>query len=91
MSGQNLSVGIWCGQNIFSNIKKLKNGNKKVKKLPKLINEVQKKKTKQKKQKVYLYAEKHRMCIQKIGKSKYSQKINTVTEYQNTQYFVLDK
>jgi len=30
------------------------------------------KKTKQKKQKVYLYAEKHRMCTQKIRKSKYT-------------------
>ena len=44
MSGSNLSEGFWCGQNIFSNIKKLKNSNKKVKKLQKLINEVQKKK-----------------------------------------------
>ena len=32
MSGSNLSEGFWCGQNIFSNIKKLKNStNKKYK------------------------------------------------------------
>ena len=49
MNGSNLSEGIWCGQNIVSNTEKLKNNNKKVKKLPKLINEVQKKnKAKQK-------------------------------------------
>ena len=47
MSGSNLSEGFWCGQNIFSNIKKLKkNTNKKVKKLQKLIKEVQNKKSK---------------------------------------------
>ena len=47
MSGSNLSEVFWCGQNIFSNIKKLKNRtNKKVKKLQKLIKEVQKKKSK---------------------------------------------
>ena len=42
-----------------------------------------KRKTKQnrKKRKVYFYAEKHRMCTQKIRKSKYTQKI---TELQNT-------
>ena len=52
MSGLNLSEGFWCGQNISSNIKKLKNStNKKVKKLQKLIKEVQKKKAKQKKTK----------------------------------------
>ena len=46
MSGWNLSKGFWRGQNVFSNIK---NSNKKVEKLQKLINEVQKKnKTKQK-------------------------------------------
>jgi len=38
--------------------------NKKVKKLQKLIKEVQKKKQNRKKQRVYLYAEKHRMCTQ---------------------------
>ena len=47
MSGSNLSERFWCGQNIFSSIKKLKNStNKKVKKLQKLIKEVQKKKSK---------------------------------------------
>ena len=46
MSGSNLSEGLWCGQNIFSNRKN--STNKKVKKLQKLINEVQKKKGKQK-------------------------------------------
>ena len=53
MSGSNLSEGFWCGQNIFSNIKELKDStNKKVKKLQKLIKEVQKKKkAKQKKTK----------------------------------------
>ena len=68
MSGSNLSEVFWCGQNIFSNIKKLKNRtNKKVKKLQKLISEVQKKKSKtEKKQRVYLYVEKYRMCTQKI-------------------------
>ena len=42
-----------------------------------------KRKTKQnrKKQKVYLHAEKHRMFKQKIRKSKYTQKVNRVTEY----------
>ena len=41
---------------------------------------------------MYLHAEKHRMCTQKIRKSSiYTQKISRVTEYQNTQYFVLDK
>ena len=68
MSGSNLSEGFWCGQNIFSNIKKLKNStNKIVKKLQKLIKEVKKKKKQnRKKQRLYLYAEKHRMCTQKI-------------------------
>ena len=43
--------------------------NKKVKKLQKLIKEVQKKKKQnRKKQRVYLYAEKHRMCTQKYEK-----------------------
>ena len=52
MSGSNLSKGFWCGQNIFSNIKKYKNStNKKVKKLQKLIKEVQKKKSKTEKTK----------------------------------------
>ena len=51
MSGSNISEGFWCGQNIFSNIKKLKNGNKKVEKLQKLINEVQKKTSKTEKTK----------------------------------------
>ena len=55
MSGSNLSERFWCGQNIFSDIKKLKNSNKKVEKLQKLINEVQKKTSKtEKKQKLYL-------------------------------------
>ena len=52
MSGSNLSERFWCGQNIFNNIKKLKNStNKKVKKLQKLNKKVQKKKAKQKKTK----------------------------------------
>ena len=54
MSGSNLSEGFWCGYNIFSNIKKLKYNNKKVEKLQKLINEVQKKTSKTEKEKVYL-------------------------------------
>ena len=50
MSGSNLSEGFWSGQNIFSNIKKLKNStNKKVKKLQKL--RYRKKKAKQEKTK----------------------------------------
>ena len=53
MSGSNLSEGIWCVQSIFNNTKKLKNSNKKSKKLPKLFNDVQKKtKQNRKKQKV---------------------------------------
>jgi len=40
-----------------------------------------KKKQNRKKQEVYLYAEKHRMCTQKIRKSKYTPKISRVTEY----------
>ena len=52
MSESNLSEGFWFDQSIFSNIKKLKNStNKKVVKLQKLINEVQKKTSKQKKTK----------------------------------------
>jgi len=44
--------------------------------LQKLINEVQKKtKQNRKKTKGALHAEKHRMCTQKIRKSKYTQKI----------------
>ena len=74
MSGANLSEGFWCGQNIFSNLKKLKSSNKKVEKLQKLINEIQKKKSKTDKNKRCTYAEKHRMCTQKIRKSKYTQK-----------------
>jgi len=35
----------------------------------------------EKSKKVYLYAEKHRMCTQKIRKSEYTQKISRVTEY----------
>jgi len=42
MSGSNLSEGIWGGYSIFSNTKKLRNSNKKVKKLQKLIDEIQK-------------------------------------------------
>ena len=55
MSGSNLSEGFWCGYNIFSNIKELKYNNKKVEKLQKLINEVQKKTSKTEKEKVYPY------------------------------------
>ena len=59
MSGSNLSEGFWCGQNIFSYIKKLKNStNKKVKKLQKLIKEVQKKKSKTEKTKGVLICRK---------------------------------
>ena len=67
MSGSNLSEGFWCGQDIFSNIKKLKNcANKKVKKLQKLIKEVQKKTSKtEKKTRVYLYVEKYRKELKK--------------------------
>ena len=46
MSGSNLSEGFWCGYNIFSNIKKFKNSNKKVDKLQKLISEVKEKQRK---------------------------------------------
>ena len=54
---------------------------KRVKKLQKLINDVQKKtmqnrkNKKCKKPKSVLHAEKHRMCTQKIRKSRYTQKI----------------
>jgi len=84
MSGSNLSEGFWCGYNIFSNIKKWKNSNKKVEKSQKLINVVQKKnKAKQKKLKSVLSCRKaySRMCTQNIRKSKYTQKISRVTEY----------
>ena len=59
--------------------------------LQKLINEVQKKtKQNRKKTKGALHAEKHRMCTQKIRKSKYTQKIK---ELQNTRIHssLLDK
>ena len=59
----NLSEGFWCGQNIFSNIQKLKNStNKKVKKLQKLNKEAQKKKTKQKKNKGCTYMPRSTEC-----------------------------
>ena len=74
MSGSNLSEGFWCGQNIFGNRKNLKNSSKKVQKLQKLLNEVQKKKSKTEKHKRCIHAEKHRMCTQIIRKSKYTQK-----------------
>ena len=60
----------------FSNTKKLKNSNKKIKNVTKTNNEVQKKtKQNRKKTKSVLHADKHRMCIQKIRKSKYTQKV----------------
>ena len=63
MSGSNLSGGFWCGQNIFSNIKKLKNRtNKKVKTLQKLIKEVQKKKSKTEKNKGCTYMSRSIEC-----------------------------
>jgi len=62
--------------------------NKKVKTLQKLSNEVQKK---NKTEKSVLSCRKHRMCTQEIRKTKYTQKINRITECWNTQYFVLDK
>ena len=63
MSGSSLSEGFWCGQNIFSNIKKLKNiTNKKVKKLQKLIKEVQKKKSKTEKNKGCTYMSRSIEC-----------------------------
>ena len=59
----NLSEGFWCGQNIFSNIQKLKNStNKKVKKLQKLIKEVQKKKSKTEKNKGCTYMSRSIEC-----------------------------
>jgi len=58
----------------FEQYKKLKNSNIKSKKLQKLIIEVQKTKSKKKETKSVLHAEKHRMCTQKIRKSKYTQK-----------------
>jgi len=60
----------------FLQYKKTKNcTDKKVKKLQKLTKEVRKKYQNRKKQRVYLYVEKYRMCTQKIWKSKCSQKI----------------
>ena len=48
-------------------MKKLKNStNKEVNKLQKLIKEVQKKKSKTEKKRMYLYVEKYRMRTQKI-------------------------
>jgi len=55
------------------------------------MSEVQKK-TKQKKTNNVLHAKKHRICTQKMLKSKYTQKIiqrYRILEY--TQYFVLDR
>ena len=52
-----------------------------MKKLKKIINEVQKKTATQKKTKSVLHAGKHRVCTQKIQKSKYTQ---NKTELQNT-------
>ena len=46
-----------------------------MKKLQKVINEVQKKTATQKKTKSVLHARKHRVCTQKIRKSKYTQEI----------------
>ena len=63
MSGSNVREGFWCGQNIFSNIKKLKNStNKRVKKLQKLIKEVQKKKSKTEKNKGCTYMSRSIVC-----------------------------
>ena len=63
MSGSNLSEGFWCGQNIFSNIKKIKNStNKQGKKLQKLIKEVQKKKSKTEKNKGCTYMSRSIEC-----------------------------
>ena len=63
MSGSNLSEGFWCGESIFSNIKKAKNStNKKVKKLQKLIKEVQKKKSKTEKNKGCTYMSRSIEC-----------------------------
>ena len=63
MSGSNFSEGFWCGQNIFSNIKKLKNGTyEKVKKLQKLIKEVQKKTRKTEKNKGCTYMSRSIEC-----------------------------
>ena len=63
MSGWNLSEGFWCGQNVFSDIKKLKEStNKKVKKLQKLIKEVQKKKSKTERNKGCTYMSRSIEC-----------------------------
>ena len=63
MSGSILSEGFWCGYNIFSNIKKLKNStNKKVKKLQKLIKEVQKKNKQNRKNKRCTYMPRSIKC-----------------------------
>jgi len=43
--------------------------------LQKLINEVQKKTKQNRKKQSVLHAEKHRICTQKIWKSRYTQKI----------------
>ena len=91
MSGSNLSEGFWCGQNIFSNIKKLKNStNKKVKKSQKLIKEALKKKSKKKTKGVLICREAQNVHTANMKKYLFT-KISRVTEYQNTQYFVLDK
>ena len=92
MSGSNLSEAFWCGQDIFRNIKKLKNStNKKVKKLQKLIKEVKKKKSKTEKTKgVLICREVQKVHTENMKKYLFT-KISRVTEYQNTQYFVLDK
>ena len=56
MSGSNLSEGFWYGQNIFSNIKKLKNStNEKVKSYKNYLKRYRRKKAKQKKTKGCTY------------------------------------
>ena len=62
MSGSNLSKGFWCGQNIFNNINKLKNSNKKVKKLQDKLMRYKRKKAKQKKNKTCTYMPKSIEC-----------------------------
>ena len=87
MSGLNLSEGFWCGQNIFSNIKKLKNStNKKVRKLQKLIKDVQKKKSKTEKNKGCTYMPRsiecaHRKYEKVFTKNKQSYRILEYTVF----------
>ena len=79
MSGSNLSEGFWCGQDIFSNIKKIKNStNKKVKKLQKLRGTEEKQQNRKKTKGVLICRDVQKVHTENMKKC--SQKISRVTE-----------